>query len=188
MYFIGHIPHYHQRIYPHDQIQNRAASAGGDSSVSRMEKAELFQSQETDLTIVTKEGDHVTVSADSEFRLDFATYDSTGRMKGETSRLQAEALSLDSSQKFSISVEGDLNEQEKKDIQNILQSLDKTMNDLVSGRSDQGAAGAEKLGNLGSISSINATLQVEQSISVESAAMAGITSSPDKLTNSSEAT
>jgi hypothetical protein len=188
MYSIGHIPHYHHRIYHPDQVQNRAASAGGDSSLSQMEKAEVFQSQETDLTIVTKEGDHVTISADSEFRLDFATYDNTGRMKGETSRLHAEALSLDSSQEFSISVEGDLNEQEIKDIHNLLQSLDKIMNELVSGRSDRGMTGAEKLGNLGSISSIDATLQVEQSISVESAAMAGTNSSPDKSTNGSEAT
>ena len=188
MHSIGHIPHYHHRIYHPDLVQNRAASAGGDSSLSQMEKAEVFQSQETDLTIVTKEGDHVTISADSEFRLDFATYDSTGRMKGETSRLHAEALSLDSSQEFSISVEGDLNEQEIKDIHNLLQSLDKIMNELVSGRLDQGVTGVEKLGNLGSISSIDATLQVEQSISVESAAVTETTSSPDKSTNGSEAT
>ncbi len=87
MHSIGHIPHhYPHRIHHPSQFQNQAASAGGSSSLSQMEKATLFQSQETDLTIVTKEGDYVTISADSDFRLDFSTYDSTGRMKGATSQ------------------------------------------------------------------------------------------------------
>ena len=188
MHSIGHIPHhYPHRIHHPSQFQNQVASDGGTSSLSRMEKATLFQSQETDLTIVTKEGDYVTISADSDFGLDFSTYDSTGRMKGATSRSHSETLSLDSSQEFSVSVKGDLNEQETKDIHNVLQSLDKIMNDLQSGRLDQGMTEAEKLGNLGSLSSVDATLQVEQSLSVESATMTETPSASDKSANGSEA-
>ncbi len=74
-----------------------------------------------------------------------------------------------------------------KDIHNVLQSLDKIMNDLQSGRLDQGMTEAEKLGNLGSLSSIDATLQVEQSLSVESAVMSETPTAPDKPANSSVA-
>lgn len=186
MHSIGQIPHYPHRIHHPNQFQTQAASAKGSSSLSQMEKATVFQSQETDLTIVTKEGDKVTISADSEISLDFTTYDSAGRMKGGISRLHSETRSLESSQEFSISVEGDLSEQEIKDIRKVLQSLDEIMNDLQKGRLDQGMTEAEKLGNLGSLSSIDATLQVEQSINLESAVLTSTISAPNKSTTGSE--
>jgi hypothetical protein len=190
MHSIAYIPHFHHRVHHPNQGQNQAATAGGTCNFSQMEKATMYQSQETDLTLVTKEGDYVTISADSEFRLDFSTYDRTGRMKGATSQLHSETLSLDSSQEFSISVKGDLNEQEMKDIHNVLQSLDNIMTDLQSGQLDQGMTEAGKLGNLGnlgSLSSIEATLQVGQGISMESARVSETTSVPNKSTNGSEA-
>jgi hypothetical protein len=175
---IGQISQYPPLIYRPDQTQNQAAKTGVYSSLSQMEKISVWESQETDLSIVTQEGDYVTISADSEFRLDFTTYDQTGRMKGYISRLHSESLSLDGSQEFSISVDGELNEQEIKDIRKVLQSLDKIIKDLLSGKLDQGTTGTEKLGDLGSLSSIEATLQVEQSISGEKTILAETIASP----------
>jgi hypothetical protein len=184
---IGQIPHFPHRIYNPNQFQDQTASVRGTGSFSRMEGATVFQSQETDLTIVTKEGDHVTISADSDFSLELTTYDSTGRMKGATSQLHSETLSLGSSQEFSISVEGDLNEQEITDIHTVLQSLDKIIDDFQAGRLEQVATRGEKLGTLESLSSIDATLQVEQSISVERAVLSETTSATDKSSAGLEA-
>ena len=184
---IGSIPQYPQLIYPPDQIPNRSAKTGGTSIISQTEKMSIFESKETGVAIVTKEGDYVTISADSEFQLDVATYDQTGRMRGVTSSLHFQALSFDSSQEFSINVDGDLNEQEMKDIQKVLHSLDKIMNDLLSGRLDQGMTRAGKLANMGSLSSIDATLQGEQNISVEKAVKTETISSPTTSTNQATA-
>jgi hypothetical protein len=175
---IGQISQYPPLIYRPDQTQSQVAKTGVYSGLSQMEKLSVWESQETDLSIVTQEGDYVTISTDSEFRLDFTTYDQTGRIKGYISRLHSESLSLDSSQEFSISVDGDLNEQEIKDIRKVLQSLDKIMKDLLSGQLDQGMTRAEKLGDLGSLSSIEATLQSEQSISEERTILTETIASP----------
>ena len=180
---IVQLPYIPKLIYPPNQFSGQAASAGGPSSFSQMEKATLFQSQEADLTIVTKEGDQVTISADSDFSLALTTYDSKGRMKGTQSSLHSETFSLESNQELLISVEGDLNEQEILDIGKVLQSLDKIVTDFQSGQLERMVTRAEKLGTPGSLSSIDATLQVEQGISVESAAMSGTASASDKSTD-----
>ena len=184
MYSIGPVPHHFPHWIHHpSQFQNQAGSAGESGSLTQIEKMTLFRSQETDLTIVTKEGDYVTISADSDFQLEFNTYDRTGQMTGGTSRLHYEALSLDSRQEFSVSVKGDLSEQETKDILKVLQSMDGFMNDLQSGRLDQAVTRTDRFGNLGSLSSIDATLQVEQGLSLESATMTKTASALDKSGN-----
>ena len=175
---IGQIFRYPYLTYRPDRTQNQTARPGEFGSLSQTEKISLWESRETDVSIVTQEGDYVTISADSEFQLNFSTYDHTGRMKGYTSRLHSETLSLESSQEFSISVDGDLNEQEIKDIRKVLQSLDNIMKDLLSGKPDQGMIRAEKLGDLGSLSSLDATLQVEQSLSVGRTTLAETIASP----------
>ncbi|HEX9757796.1 MAG TPA: hypothetical protein VGB26_08350 [Nitrospiria bacterium] len=92
---------------------------GGNSHVS------LSHQKNVDLSIVTDEGDRVTLSSASSLNLNYASYNQLGELSQETGFAQNLDLNLERTKEFSISVKGDLNREELKDIQNILKKIDK---------------------------------------------------------------
>ena len=122
----------------------------------------IFSRQNTDFTIVTSEGDRVTLSYDSEFEAACVTYDSLARVSGDSSGFHGEILGLHASREFSISVEGELNEQEVEDIKKAVKAVGKIMKDFLLGNIDHATERAVKIAKLESISSVEASLQFDQ--------------------------
>lgn len=129
------------------------------------------QENSKDITILTAEGDKVTISADSQRTSQYTTYNGLARVNDMSMSLQGKSISIDSSSEFSMIVEGDLNEQEMKDIQKAMKTIDKIMQSVLSGNSENTMAMVNKIGNLGSISSFEATMESKNSVIVEQAFM-----------------
>ncbi len=125
-----------------------------------------------DITITTEEGDKVTISSLDTLKADYMAFDYSEQLNNQTASLEAEKLNVSSKHAFKMTVEGDLNTEEQKDIENILSQLDGIMKDLVSG--DLDAVMEEALGIIDdneTISGLNATLKFHQRISMSQRTM-----------------
>lgn len=105
------------------------------------------------ISITTDEGDIVTLSSTGRQEADFALdywRDDSGSLMNFT------AASLKSSS-FDLSVQGDLNEEELKDIAGLMENLNNIAGDFFSGNLDEALAGALNLGDMGSLANLSAT-------------------------------
>ncbi|MBF0395319.1 MAG: hypothetical protein HQK78_00955 [Desulfobacterales bacterium] len=111
--------------------------------------------QNTDITIMTSEGDKVTLSSSME--ASYSGYENISRSKAEFSKFQSQNLSF--SKSLAISVEGNLSEDELKDIQTAVKTIGKAFEDFLSGDVDKATDRVLKIGEMDSISSLEATLE-----------------------------
>jgi len=121
-------------------------------------KVKVSQSQTADITIVTAEGDTVTLSSSKAAELLFATYNAQGQVGG--------SAELHRSSTFSMSVEGDLNREELKDIRRAIRTIQKAANDVLRGHEEKAASRTARLANLDQIASIDADLEFHREVSV----------------------
>jgi hypothetical protein len=139
-------------------------------------KLNAFRQESQNITLLTEEGDRVVISALSQIKADYMSFDYTGQLKGDKISMQMEELNASSKTAFQMVVEGDLNEEELEDIEEVLSKLDGIMIDLVSG--DMDAVMNEALSVIDgadTITGLNATLQYEQRVSVEQRYMSQVT-------------
>jgi len=134
--------------------------------------------QNADVTIVTAEGDKVTLSSGSQAQVTYATYEELRYMGGHFSQFRGENLGLEVSREHSILVDGDLNKKELRDIRKAIRTIEKMMRDFLSGHVDHAIGRAMKVSKLESISSLEASLQFERSLSVDQQFTERVTSEP----------
>lgn len=139
----------------------------GQFCSSQLTKVAASQRQSADITLMTAEGDKVTLSTASELRADYLTYNSLGRTTSALFGIQAESFALEGSREFQIRVEGDLSRRELRDIRKTMKLLDKIMKDVVSGSMDHALERALKIEALGSISCLEANMGYEKTLSTE---------------------
>jgi hypothetical protein len=130
------------------------------------------------VTIVTAEGDTVTLSSSSQIQATYMTYDGMGRVNDGFATFQGERLRLDANRERSIQIEGDLSKQELKDIHKALKIIDRMVRGFLSGDPGQVLASALKIGGLESVSSLEASLQFEERTSLERRFMSRVLSPP----------
>lgn len=136
-------------------------------------KEQSFTSSETlntDLVIHTKEGDTVTINSSSFSNLDAYTYNSKGMVQSEAGlavfQENSREITLANGQSLSFSVEGDLSEDELKDIDSMLQGLDSVITDLKAGDMAGAMKSALGLGEFDTFSAYSADINYEQSVDV----------------------
>jgi hypothetical protein len=134
--------------------------------------------QNADVTIITAEGDKVTLSSGSQAQMTYATYEELRYMGGHLAQFRDESLGLEVSREYSISVEGDLNKTELRDIRKAIRTIEKIMRDFLSGDIDHAAGKAMKISRLEFISTLEASLQFERSLSVDQQFTEHVTSEP----------
>jgi hypothetical protein len=134
------------------------SSSKTDVSISRQNSAEI--------TITTTDGDTVTLNTSSLFEASFTSYNQSGETSDGSYNLSASSASFKASREFSLSVEGELDKEELRDISKAIRQVNKTMRDLFSGDMEQALKRAAKLYNLDSISGIEAVAKVVNSVSV----------------------
>lgn len=115
-------------------FSNRSLQVNQIAAASQMEK---------DITIYTDEGDKVTLSFESEKSVYYANYQGQTRQVQELGLQNAaalqmqqvavsgEMLAMNNNSNFAIAVEGDLNDQELKEIKTALQKIDTLMTDIL---------------------------------------------------------
>lgn len=156
---------------PRDQAQgNEGVNKGArhQAQSAQQMRIKALQKESQDVTLTTEEGDKVTISLMSKFQAEYMAFDYTGQVKGASAAIQGEKLSALSTNQFQMTVEGDLNEEEQKDIRKIMDDLNGIMNDFLAGDLEevmQNAVGL--LDDTDTIASLNAVLQYQRQVSTE---------------------
>jgi len=120
------------------------------------------------LSVTTAEGDKITLSADIESDFLAASYKS--HVKGADATTDAEAKYAEYSlkQEFGVTVEGDLNEQEVKDLTKLFRKVANIFEKYLNGQDDAALAKTAKLverfGRLSSLSGLDLNVDVERSV------------------------
>ena len=156
---------------------NASGKSYSDRQLTRVSES---NQENKDITIFTEDGDRVTITSNQQSQASYSKYSAIthqsnyadfGNMSVEQNSytlFQDERFEFDNSRNFSISVDGDLNEQELKDIRKTIKTIDKIMTDILNGDDiSQGVEKAIQLVNLDSISGIAANYRYENAISVE---------------------
>lgn len=134
--------------------------------------------QHANVTLVTAEGDRVTLSSGSQAQMTYATYEDLRYMRGRFAEFHSETFGLEVSREYAILVDGDLNEKELRDIRKAVRAIEKIMRDFLSGNIARAADKAIKISQLESISSLDASLQFERSLSLEQQVTGYVASEP----------
>jgi hypothetical protein len=138
-----------------------------DSSASiQATQIKVSQSQSADITIVTAEGDTVTLSSSKSAELSFATYSAQGQMGGSSGSISGMSAELHRTSEFSFTVDGDLNKEELRDIRSAIRTIQKAAKDVLKGHDEKAEARTAKLSNLNQIASIDADLEFNREVSV----------------------
>lgn len=151
------------------------------ATIAKEQSLRTRESLDTGLVIQTKEGDKVTLTANSFKSMDAFMYDSKGIVQTDSgtmafSQSQRE-ITLASGQSFSFTVEGDLSEEELADIDDILKGLDGVISEMTSGDMEGAVDKAMNLGNFDTFSSFAADISYRRSYQMSSAMAATATQS-----------
>jgi hypothetical protein len=120
------------------------------------------------LSVTTAEGDTITLSADIES--DFRAVNYKARAEGVETAVDVDATYAEYSLKheFGVTIEGDLNEEEIKDLEKLFRNVANIFKKYLSGQDDEALAKTAKLGErfgaLSSLSGLDFGVDVERSV------------------------
>ena len=163
-------------------IQNPSLTAGlpaGQSlpgsqfaNYTRQQSVKAVERLDAGLTIKTKEGDRITLTSTAYSELDAFMYNSKGVLltpSGKTINTQNQReITLVSGERFSFTVEGDLNEEELLDIENIVKGIDEIISEMTEGDMDGAIQKALSMGDYDTISMYSADISHKKYYSVRS--------------------
>jgi hypothetical protein len=138
-------------------------SAGSSTAINAAE-VKVFQSQTSDIAILTAEGDTFTWSSSKSAELSFSTYNAQGDL-GDASAVSAASMELRRTSAFSITLDGELNKDELKDIRSAIRTMQKAANDIRKGHEEKAATRMAKLANLDQLAGIDADLEFTREVS-----------------------
>lgn len=150
------------------RLANFFSQAGGRSSHT-LSKIDVQSQTETGLSIVTAEGDKVTLSTQASFQGTGVKYNARGVVEGQAISLRSNALEGGFSSQKHMTIEGHLNEQELQDINNLVTQVNGLRQDVATGDLDAILENAQQISTTQSIASIDLSIQHSQSLSVQGA-------------------
>jgi hypothetical protein len=152
----------------------------GSSASIQATQVKVSQSQTADITIVTAEGDTVTLSSSKTAELSFATYNAQGHTADSSATISGASTELHRTSAFSISVDGDLNKAELKDIRSAIRTMQKAANDVLKGHGEKAAARTARLSDLDQLASVDADMEFNREVSMtQVSAQSGTTAVPE---------
>lgn len=136
-------------------------------SASQTQLAAISTSRSLDLNLVTEEGDKVTLSMDAQASAIYFDSTSVSIENNGDYRYSRNELAAGSSQyDFNLTIEGDLSEEEQREIRKVIKTLSKMMDQLAAGNIQQDVAVANKLSGLDTIAGLDAHLSYERQVVV----------------------
>jgi hypothetical protein len=161
---------------------NGAGTQRLDTKVSGVAVSNDFTGR---LSVTTAEGDRITLSADLES--DFRAVNYKSHVEGDGKRVNIEAKYAEFSlkQEFGVTVEGDLNEQEVKDLAKLFRRVANIFEKYLNGQDDAALAKtaklAERFGRLSSLSGLDLNVDVERSVTFLAERVASVVTSQSAL-------
>jgi len=122
--------------------------------------------QSTDIEIQTADGDRVTLSSDIRFESSAVTYEELGRTSAGYNRSQGQIISANAGSKLELTVEGTLDEQEKREIKAVLMNIFKMVKDFIAGKTD--TEESRNFASLKTISGVKAEFDINASVTTAS--------------------
>ena len=160
---------------------------------SKITSMSSSQKENKVITIMTDEGDRVTLSADSQRQESYMTYSGLVRVADTVTQVQGKDYIMEVNSELSITIEGNLSEQELKDIQKSIKTIDKIIHAALSGNTKHALSMTQDVSSMESISNFSASLETEKAVSFEQQTIVGsqtpfpeqtkITSAPDSISN-----
>ena len=133
---------------------------------AQIAKAEITGEQSTDIQIQTADGDKVTLSSDIKFESSAIVYEKQGQTSTSYSQSQGQIISATATSEFELTVEGTLDEQEKKEIKAVIMNLFKMVKDFITGNGAADTEEAQNFADLTTISKVNAEFDIKTSVTV----------------------
>ena len=146
---------------PPDQFS--AAQGQWAQQSTQVAHAGVTAEQNTEIVILTEEGDKVTLSYDAKLEASATTYDQMARSNSGYSETRASMQSVSAESNLALIVEGDLSRQERQEIKAVLKNLFKMVKDFIRGKDDSSATGVEKFSELTTISKVDADISIKSS-------------------------
>jgi hypothetical protein len=131
---------------------------------SQMNHTAFSSEESTDITIMTKDGDKVTLSADIGVEASSTTYNSRALTNATYTESRGKLNSFDVSRQIDIAVEGVLDEQEKEEIEQVIKAISEMISDFLSGKSDRIDEKSNGFADLGTISDVEADFEIRTSV------------------------
>lgn len=156
-------------------------SSTADRSIQRLDTKVGGVAVSTDfsgrLSVTTAEGDKITLSADIESDFRAVNYTSHAAGNGTTTDIEAKYAEYSLKEEFGVTVEGDLNGQEVKDLSKLFRKVANIFKHVLSGQDDAALAKSAKLagsfGDYSSLSGLNLDIDFERSVTLFAAALSG---------------
>jgi hypothetical protein len=152
-----------------ETINNCVSSCAGRYAVpqcpveaTQTQLAAISSSRSIDLDLVTEEGDKVTLSIDAKA---FAMAASSGEVELDEDGIAAQWSGLRAGaveREIQLTVEGELNRQERREIRKVLKTINKMMAQFVQGKLVPMMNKAKKLGGLETIDSLELSMSYER--------------------------
>jgi hypothetical protein len=128
------------------------------------------------VSVTTAEGDTITLSANLESDFRAVNYKSHVEGDGKTVDVEAKYAEYSLKQEFGVTVEGDLNEEEIKDLAKLFRKIANIFQKYLNGQDDAALAKtaklAERFGALSSLSGLDLNVDVERSVTILAAQVA----------------
>ncbi len=133
---------------------------------AQIAKAEITGEQSTDIEILTADGDKVTLSSDIKFESSAIVYEKQGQTSAGYSQSQGQIISASANSHLELSVEGTLDEQEKKEIKAVLMNLFRMVKDFLSGNAAADTEEAQNFADLTTISKVKAEVDIKAEVTI----------------------
>jgi len=141
-------------------------SQEGYAGVIRTNLLSVSSRRSTDISLMTAEGDKVTISAQSAFQAGLVSYDYRGRLNSHEVSLQGGTLQVASENSLAIAVEGDLSQEERSEIKKLVAKLEKLGADFFSQPLGDSLVETLDVGDFASIAGFAARMSDEQQVTV----------------------
>lgn len=122
---------------------------------TRLNALSVSAEQSAEITILTDEGDTVMLSSYEHAEADLLTYEHLSGTRQGYHRQGLQQLDFEAESEFTLAVQGDLNDQERADIQALLQDLGGMLKAFLTGADENGAL-PEAAGELGRFETLSA--------------------------------
>ena len=139
------------------------STASRSQQMSQLQLAAVNSSQSIDLALMTKEGDKVTLSIDAQTSALYTAFGEVESGEGDGYDTRFGELSIgEAAREVTLTVQGDLNKDERREIRKVIRTIDKMMHEFVEGDLKALMGKADKLQGLQTIDNLELSMAYER--------------------------
>lgn len=157
----------------HDYVPNEP-SVKQSLQATQTRLAAVTSSRSLDLNLVTEEGDKVTLSMDAKASAIYASHGAVGMDEDEMHAQWGEFSGGAFERDITLTVEGALNKQERREIRKVIRTINRMMQKFVQGKLAPMMSKAQKLQGLETIDSLEVEMSFQNQVLVAQQTQAAV--------------